>query len=492
MYSKIILPKFTDNRGELISMELIKQIPFEIERIFFIKCKNNFDRGNHAHKNCHELLIPVNGSFNLELDDGTRQETLICNQSDVGIIINPRVWLNITNIVDNCIILAICSHPYTLDENISNIHTLQQYNNEINFTDLQNQKLSGKIHKQLIDIIRKDEYVLGTHLEEFEVNFAKYNNIKYCVGLNNGSTALLCAIKSLNLPYGSHILVQSNAFIAAPLAITECGFNIKLVDITESQTIDLDDLDSKITDSTKALILVHLYGDCCDMDKLMTIINKHNIRLIEDTAQAHGAEYKGKKLGTFGEIGCFSFYPSKNLGCIGEGGCIITNDYSIYNYIKKYRNYGGVEKYSHDIKGLNYRMENIQAAVLNIKLPYLDDWNMARHNLAKKYIELLNGLNKVKILAANPNGFHVYHLFVILVDDRENLMEYLKTRDIPVSIHYPTPFYKTNAFKELNNHVSNAELYSTRLLSLPIHPDLTKDNVEYICNKIKLFYGYNK
>lgn len=491
MYTKINLPTFIDERGQLTSMEVVNNLPFEVERIFFIKCNSGFNRGNHAHKNCYELLIPISGSFTLELENGNYKTTLECNNSKDGIIVNPLVWLTITNVSTDCIILAICSHKYTQEENIKNRKELEDAQEKpITFCDIGNKHIRHLIHDKLSQIIKNDDYVLGQQLKDFENNFAKYNNINHCVGVNNGSAALLCAIKSLKLAPGDTILIQANAFIAAPLAINECGCKIKIVDIDENLCIDLTDLETKIDHSVKAVIVVHLYGNCCDMEKLINIINKHSLYLIEDSAQAHGATFKNKKLGTFGHLGCFSFYPSKNLGGIGEGGCVITNDSTLDEFIRKYRNYGGLNKYEHDIIGLNYRLENIQAAVLDIKLKYLDEWNLKRNIIAQIYNENLKYIHQISIPTPNSEGFHIYHLYVILSQDRDNLKKYLYEHQIPVSIHYPLPFYKTQAFKELNDIETRADVYSSKLLSLPMHPNLTIDECLKICFLIKDFYNY--
>ena len=491
MYTKITLPTFIDERGQLTSMELVENIPFEIERIFFIKCKEGFDRGNHAHKNCYELLVPISGLFTLELDDTQNKVSIECNSTQEAIIINPLVWLNITNTSKDCIILAVCSHPYTQEENIKTLQELAVAQQKpTTFCDLGNKNIQDQIHQKLINIVRNDDYVLGQPLKDFEANFAKYNNVKYCVGVNNGSAALLCAIKALKLSPDpkNTILIQSNAFIAAPLAISECGYKMRIVDIDENLCIDLNDLESKMDETVKAVIVVHLYGNCCNMDKLMNVINKHSVALIEDSAQAHGATFKGKKLGTFGHLGCFSFYPSKNLGGIGEGGCVITDDSELCEFVRKYRNYGGLNKYEHDIKGLNYRLENIQAAVLDVKLPYLDEWNLKRNIIAQIYTENLKNISQISIPAPNPQGFHVYHLYVVLAEDRDELQKYLLNHHIPVSIHYPLPFYKTQAYQELNNFETRADLYSTQLLSLPMHPNLTIDECNKNCLIIREFY----
>lgn len=496
MAQLINFKKRTDIRGSLIPIEGYKDVPFNIERIFYIKDMDKLPRGFHAHKKSIQVLIPLTGSFDIELTDSFEIFNYHLNKDDQGLLVPVNMWLKMENYSSDCIILIICSYEYDENEYIRNfgdfIKHQQERKESIKIVDLSEQhnnpKLMGEIHRKMKEIINNNNFVLGSELELFEKRFAEYNNSNYCVGLSNGTAAIICALKALNLEPCSEIIVQSNTYIAAPLAIEACGHKIKIVDIDCNLNMNLDLLENALTQSTKVVLIVHLYGGSPDMYRLLELKRKWGFYLIEDAAQAHGSTFDGKKLGTFGDIGCFSFYPTKNLGCFGEGGCIITDNKNHYNYIKKYRNYGSEEKYIWELKGCNERMHNIQASILNVKLEYLDMWNNKRRLLAEIYNKLLKNINEITIIQDHPLLNRNYHLYVILVDRRTELMKYLAENNIQTTIHYPQTFYKSSAFVELNNNTFLADNNKHKLLTLPLYPELTEQTAQYICEKIKMFY----
>lgn len=489
--------KKTDIRGTLIPIEGINHVPFDIERFFFIKDLDTHPRGFHSHKITQQVLFPICGSFSVELTDGKTIKTFHLSNDNVGIYVPINIWLKMYNYSQDCIICVICSHKFDETEYIRNYGDFLNYNSslkneKISCFDLsvQNELMYPKILSSIKKVLKSNEYVLGKELKTFEHNFSEYIGTKYCIGCSNGTSAMICALKALQLPIGSEIIVQSNTYIAAPLAIEACGHIIKIVDINDNLCMDLNDLESAITDKTKAILIVHLYGRSPNMYKLLQLREKFGLKLIEDCAQSHGSTFDGKHLGTFGDMGCFSFYPSKNLGCIGEGGCVITNDIRYSEYVKKYRNYGGVEKYHWEIKGTNERMHNIQAAVLNVKLPFLSEWNDKRRRLANEYDLLLSKIpqitipNKESLLVCN------YHLYIILIDNREELMKYLEKNKIITAIHYPQTFYKSKAFEEKNkNNIFKADSIKYKILSLPMYPELEIEKVHTITKCIKEFYS---
>jgi dTDP-4-amino-4,6-dideoxygalactose transaminase len=258
-----------------------------------------------------------------------------------------------------------------------------------------------------------------------------------------------------------------------------------------SFNIDPNKIEEKITKNTKAIVVVHLYGQPANLDPIIEIARKHHLYLIEDCSQAHNAEYKGKKVGTFGDVGTFSFYPGKNLGAYGEAGAVITNNDSLYQKMLRYRQHGAIVKYTHDIEGHNYRMEEIQGAVLGVKLNYLDEWTNRRRKVASQYRKLLSAVQQLKIPSEMPYARHVYHLFVIRVPEREKLAEYLKENSIDTGLHYPLPLHVQQAYQYLGYKAGDfpvAEKCCEEILSLPLFPDMTDQQISYVAEMIKKYF----
>jgi dTDP-4-amino-4,6-dideoxygalactose transaminase len=367
---------------------------------------------------------------------------------------------------------------------------------KIKFLDLHKniENIKKEINKKINNVITNTSFIMGPELKDFEINFAKYNNSKYCLGVGNGTDALEIAIKSLDLPEDSEIITQSNTFVATCLGVLNNKYKLRLVDCFEKNfMMDYTQIEDKITPKTKAIIVVHLYGHSADMDKIMELAKKYNLFVIEDCAQAHGCLYKNQKVGTFGDIGCFSFYPGKNLGAFGDAGGIITSNDMLYNKMKLIRNIGSKKKYHHEILGRNSRMDTIQAAVLDVKLKYLEDNNIKRRNVANIYFELLKNVKEIELPKIEDYCVPVYHLFVIKSDDRDNLQKYLKENGIDTIIHYPIAISELEAIKD---HIIDTDLdvsikNSKKILSLPMYPELEEKEIKYICNNVRDFYLKN-
>jgi len=364
----------------------------------------------------------------------------------------------------------------------------------IKFLDLQKNYLAIKdeVDESINKNLFNTQYISGKDKKEFENEFADYIGTKYCIGVANGTDALEIGIQSLNLNNGDEIITQPNSYIATTLGISYNNVNPVFVDIDPNTLmIDCDKIEEKITEKTKALCIVHLYGCIPNMDKIMKIVQKYNLLLIEDCAQSHGAIYNNKKVGTFGDIACFSFYPGKNLGCYGDGGAICTNNEDLYNKIKLIHNVGSNIKYYHEVKGRNSRLDNIQAGILRIKLKYLDQNNEKRRENANRYLEKLINCNNIILPQIEEKTVPVWHLFVIRVLDnkRSELQEYLKINNIETLIHYPIPIHKQKAYQEYNSQIySICEKTSSEILSLPMYPELTFDEIDYISLKITEFF----
>ena len=352
--------------------------------------------------------------------------------------------------------------------------------------------IKKEVDKEINKVLKSGWFVLGEELRKFEFNFGKYIGAKFCFGVNSGTDALRIALKSCGIKKGDEVITVANTFVSTALVISDIGASPVFIDIGDDFLIDASKIEKKITPLTKAIIPVHLYGAPADMDTIMKIAQKHNLRVIEDACQAHGALYKGEKVGTWGDVGCFSFYPPKNLGAYGDGGACVTNNKEIAKKIELLRNYGQTKKYYYDIKGFNSRLDEIQAAVLNVKLKYLDKWNIARAKIAHSYLKGLNGIKDIILPKYKNNISPVWHLFVIRVKNRKKMIDFLNKKGIATLIHYPLPIHKQKAYKELWNKkilLPKTEKYAKQILSLPVFPEMSSQEVSYVINSLKEYYG---
>jgi dTDP-4-amino-4,6-dideoxygalactose transaminase len=354
----------------------------------------------------------------------------------------------------------------------------------------QNEQIRDEVLKAMSETFDSGWYILGERLKKFEKEFSHYSGIKHTLGVGNGLEAIKIALKALNIQPGDEVIVPANTYIATILAVTEIGAVPVLVEPEiESYNIDPARIEEKITRKTKAIIPVHLYGLPCRMEEILLIAKKHHLFVVEDNAQAVGAEYKNKKTGTFGDINAISFYPTKNLGAFGDGGAITTKDDTLAKQVSMLRNYGSEIKYYNEIEGYNSRLDEIQAAVLSVKLHYLDQWNEDRVKLAEYYSKGLSHIEAICTPVYEKDFKHIFHLYVIRVNNREKLIEHLNSHSIQTAIHYPVPAYRQKAYKHLNLSVADfpiTEKMAAECLSLPLYPGLTnteQDKVmDAICN----------
>lgn len=339
-------------------------------------------------------------------------------------------------------------------------------------------------------VLYSGNFILGKELDNFENQFAKYLEVKYCIGVGNGLEALQIALMSLDIGKGDEIITTPITAAATTLAILAVGATPVFVDTNKCGLIDVELIEKVITKKTKAILPVHLYGNSVDLNRLIAICQKYKLFLIEDTAQAYGSKFNDKFLGTFGTLGCFSFYPTKNLGALGDGGAIVTNNLKFATICRQIRNYGESKKYKHLRFGLNSRLDELQAALLSIKLKYLEEDNSIRRSLAQRYINNLLNLPQVEIVMSQNGSLPNFHLFVIKVQKRSALRKYLSSYNIPTLIHYPKilpdqPFlkglYKFTDLKVARNFVKSC-------LSLPLHPQMSLKQIDFISSKIRELY----
>lgn len=354
-------------------------------------------------------------------------------------------------------------------------------------------ELKPEIDVAVNKVLSNGWYILGESVDKFESEFARYCGTRYCIGVSNGMDALELILRSYQIGEGDEVIVPANTYIATTLAVSLVGATPVLVEpYLETYTIDPTKIEAAITKKTKAIIVVHLYGQCADMNKIKKICKKHNLKLIEDSAQAHGAKYSGKKSGSLGDASAFSFYPGKNLGAYGDGGAITTNDPKVAKSIKILRNYGSEVKYTNIVKGFNKRLDEIQAAILRVKLKYLDKWNKRRTDIANYYLKNLNPSNNPNFtLPVNlEKNSHVWHLFVVRTKNREKFIDYLNTKGIETMIHYPYPYYQMPAYKELNKLKKKFPISNKickEVVSLPIGPHMTEREIKYVVLTVNSF-----
>jgi dTDP-4-amino-4,6-dideoxygalactose transaminase len=360
----------------------------------------------------------------------------------------------------------------------------------IPFLDLKSQykTIAPKIDEAIKRVINSQIFVLGSELEAFEKEFARYLGIKYAVGVNSGTDALILSLLSLGISKGDEVITPANSFVATTAAIVQVGAKPILVDCDkDTYQIDINQVQASLTKKTKEILPVHLYGAPVQIDKLQKIAKKNKIFLIEDAAQAHGAVFKNKKLGTFGDLSIFSFYPGKNLGAYGDGGAIVTNNKKLYEKLLLLRNHGQSKKYFHDTFGLNTRLDEIQAAVLRVKLRNLNIWNKEKNIIAAKYVKTLKNYKTQKIIKFGKSN---YYVFVIESDNREKLQKYLISNGINTLIHYPIPIHLQKGYKHLGYKKGDfpiTEKISDRILSIPNYPELTSNQQDYIIDKLNKF-----
>ena len=366
------------------------------------------------------------------------------------------------------------------------------------FVDLQAQyrSIKSEVDAAIQRVLDTSAFVLGREVEAFERAFAEYVGAEFCVGVSNGTAAIQLALTACGVGAGDEVIVPANTFFATAEAVSTAGATPVFVDCDPvSYNVDASKIEAAVTPRTRAVIPVHLYGQPADLDVVFEIAERHNLFVIEDAAQAHGARYKGRRVGPLGRAGCFSFYPGKNLGAYGEGGAVVTNDKEVARRVRLLRDHGSEQKYRHEIVGYNFRLEGIQGAVLGVKLQHLDRWNALRREHAARYRELLAPLGASGALALpeeTPYAEGVYHLFVVQAEARDSLQRFLSAAGVQTGIQYPVPVHLQPAYAPLGHKEGDfpeAERQARRLLSLPMFAELTERQIAYVADALGDFFA---
>lgn len=353
----------------------------------------------------------------------------------------------------------------------------------------QYETIKEEVNEAILAVVESSQFVRGPKVSDFEKAFAQYCETEYAVGVANGTDAIMLALRALGIGPGDEVITVPFTFTATTEAIHWVGANIVFVDINpENYTIDVQQIEERITDKTRAIIPVHLYGHPADMDPILDIARKHDLKILEDAAQAHGARYKSKRVGTLGVAATFSFYPGKNLGAYGDAGAIVTNDARIAETVKMLGDHGSVRKYANDHMGFNSRLDSMQAVVLEIKLKRLESWNQGRREITDFYNDAFSGVDAIKVPKASSWAEPVYHLYVIEVDDRDGVKQKLNDAGIGAGIHYPKPLHLQKAYDFMNISAGSfpvSEKAAERVLSLPNYPEMTEEMLGMVVEKVK-------
>ena len=366
---------------------------------------------------------------------------------------------------------------------------------KIPFLDLKSQYLSIKkeIDREVLHTLKSTNYSLGPKVRLFEENFSKFCNSKFTIGLNSGTSALHLALDALNIGTGDEVIVPAMTFVATPMSVTYTGAKPVFVDtFYPSGLINYNEIEKKITSRTKAIIPVHLYGQCANLKEIKKIAKKHKLKIIEDASQAHGSSHLNLNIGHLSDIATFSFYPGKNLGAYGESGCAVTNNKKLYDKIIKLRNWGQSKKHFHDEISYNYRMDGIQGAILNVKLKKMNEWIKKRRKVAELYNKFLD--KRLLKSTEEVGNYHVYHIYSIFLKNRNRLQEYLSTKDINTSNHYPVPCHLQKPYRKFGykkNDFPQSELIANRQVSLPIYPEINIKMIKYVSSEINTWLRNN-
>ncbi len=364
---------------------------------------------------------------------------------------------------------------------------------KVPFLDLKRQYASIKpdIDSAIERVLSHTKFILGPEVKQFEENLAKYCGSKFAVGCASGTDALLLSLRACGVGPGDEVITTTFTFFATAGVISRLGAIPVFVDILpDSYNIDTRQIEKKITRKTKAILPVHLFGLCADMDDILDIARKHNLRIVEDAAQAIGSTYKGKKAGTIGDLGCFSFFPSKNLGAYGDAGAVITDNEELANKVRLLRVHGSRKKYYHETVGYNSRLDTFQAAVLDAKLKYLENWTEKRRENAKFYNKAFSNLS-LQLPQEEPGKYHIFHQYTLAVPKREQLKEYLKQKEIGCDTYYPLPLHLQECYREMaqrNGSLPVAERKAQEVVSLPIFPELTEAELNYVAESVTCFF----
>lgn len=498
MYKLIDFKDLGDERGKLVAVEGARDIPFEIKRVFYIYGSDStVVRGKHANRESEFVLINVAGKSKVMVTDGERRDVVELDRQMQGIYLPKMVWKEMYDFSADSVLLVLASTHYDGSEYIRDYDNYEKIisapqNIKVPFLSLRDVTAmhGAEIREAVNRVVDSGWYLQGNEVANFEKQYASYIGTKHCIGVANGLDALTLIFRSYIemgvMSAGDEVIVPANTYIASILAITENDLVPVLVEPNiETLQIDENLIEEKITERTRAIMIVHLYGKCAYTDKISDICCRHNLKLIEDNAQSAGCEFNGKKTGSLGSAAGHSFYPGKNLGAFGDGGAVTTDDDALAETLRSLANYGSGKKYVFKYKGRNSRLDEIQAAVLSVKLKYLDSDNERRREIALKYCTSINNPHiKIPDFLCDEKS-NIVHIFPILAKNRDDLQKHLAHHNVQTLIHYPIPPHKQEAYKEWNKmSFPITEKIHEEELSLPISPCMMEKEIAAVISAV--------
>ncbi len=490
-----------DESGTLGVVEDIGGEPISFERFyFFASLQPGARRGGHAHKKLRQVFVVFRGSVKIDIKSSTESYSFHLISNDQALVLPAGYWRDLYDFSPDALVGVIASDKFDEADYIRDWDAFVDWDRAQRHTDIPYLDLSRyssiigtRVINAISEVVSSGPLIGGPEVERFEAAFAAYCGVSDAVGIGNGLQALTLALRAADIGEGREVILPANTFIATALAVIEAGAKPVLVDVEETTgLIDMTAVEMAINDSTGAIIPVHLYGHPCDMDRLSEIVGTRPILILEDAAQAHGALYKGRRCGALGHAAAFSFYPTKNLGAVGDAGCVTTNDPALAARIRLLGNYGTRRKYEHLEIGTNSRLDPVQAAALNVKLPYLENFNARRVEHADIYLRRLQNLPGLSLPHVHEWARPVWHVFPVRVaaDIRQDFLSYLASNGIGTNIHYPTPIHLQPCFSSMGLGQGSfpiSEKLSEQLVSLPLDATHTTAEIERVVEVVRTF-----
>jgi dTDP-4-amino-4,6-dideoxygalactose transaminase len=488
--------------GVLGVAEVSKHIGFPVHRAYYIKeVPKGQGRGGHGHKALRQCFLCLRGGASLSVTKGGRRHTVRLGLKPQAAIVSAGAWRDLSDFSDDSVVIVLASEEYDESDYIRSYDDFVRWEEgadpveSVPYLDLSRYALQigAEIELAIRRVVKSGSYIGGQEVARFEAAFADYCETLHAVGMGNGLDALVMALRAWGIGPGDEVIAPAHTFVATSLAIDEVGATPVLVDVEpDTGLIDVNQIRAKLNARTRAIIPVHLYGHPADMDRLRAVIEGFEVKILEDACQAHGARYKGRRCGSLGDAAAFSFYPTKNLGGIGDGGALLTEDESTAQAARRLANYGSSQKYRHDVLGCNSRLDPVQAAVLDVKLPHLDSWNARRSALAARYFAGLAGISGLALPVVRAWAEPIWHVFPIRVAGRrDELQAFLAERGVGTNIHYPTPVHLQPCYagRWTEGEFPVAETLSRSLLSLPLDPTHTGPEIDYVIARVREFFG---
>jgi dTDP-3-amino-3,4,6-trideoxy-alpha-D-glucose transaminase len=487
--------------GILGVAEVSKHIGFPIHRAYYIRdVPTGEGRGSHGHRALRQCFLCLRGSVRLSISKAGRTETIELNRPSQAAVVPAGCWRDLSDFSHDSVIIVLASDEYDEADYIRKYEDFLLWEagdepvTSTPYLDLRrtSQIVGAEMELAMRRVLRSGRLIGGEEVAAFEARFAAYCGAHHMVGLGNGLDALVIALRAWNIGPGDEVIVPAHTFVATALAVDEVGATPVLVDVeADTGLMDVGLVEAAITERTRAIVPVHLYGQPVDMDRLAAVVGGRNIKVLEDACQAHGARYKGRRCGSLGDAAAFSFYPTKNLGALGDGGALVTRDAATAARVRRIANYGSDVKYRHEELGRNSRLDPIQAAVLGVKLDHLDAWNARRGEIALRYFLGLTEVREIDLPAVRSWAHPVWHVFPIRVPGKRDALEaFLEANGVGTNIHYPTPIHRQPCYagRWPDAAFPVAEALSQSLLSLPLDPTHTDQEIDFVIRRVREFF----